>query len=778
MTKPQLQSALPGRNDLCSCGSQKKFKKCCGRTTASALPFVTPPPRLETASSLWIAARQAFEANDLRQARTHCEKLLRLDAQHPDAWHLRALIAFRQGETSTALQAIQRAITLAPRVSLYYNSLGLIQKELGQGEAAEQAYQQALQLDPDNAMAHYNLGELMAACGKNGEAETCYREALRCQPDFHEAHNNLGLLLLQVKRYEEAVLHFAQAIRIRPGEVNAYLGLARALCKLNRLVEVEAVAQKAIQLKPDAAEAWHNLGFSLHGQGNVTGAITAYETALELEPKLLESHLNLGCIYYEKGLADVARQHFGRAEAVRPFDGIRLRKALCVPAFYDSLSQLKEEREQLIANLEQLRNTSLSIKAPDEEVGLTPFFLAYQGENEVGLLSQIGDLFLQSCPALGEIAPHCLDSKNNRAKADGRIDIGFISQCFGKPVHIVNRVMAGIIANWPRERFRVTVLHPGELSGEVRAALREGDRVAQISTQWTIAKQQVAEAKLDILLYSDLGMDPWTYLLSFARLAPIQLVMGGHPITSGVPNVDYFLSSSYDELPHAQEHYREHLIQMAVRPVCFYPAPKVQQPKTRADFGLSEQAHVYLCPMTPFKIHPANDVLFGEVLRRDPAGELVFVVNHQTELWERLKQRFSHTIPDVAGRIRYLPYMSLLDLAEVLRLSDVMLDTVGFNGGTTALEALSVGTPIITLPGEFLRQRGTFAHYNQMGLSDCVAKNEADYVRLATEIAGCADRREHIKQEILARNSVLFGQMGWIQLLNEYLLEELEKRCG
>jgi predicted O-linked N-acetylglucosamine transferase (SPINDLY family) len=120
--------------------------------------------------------------------------------------------------------------------------------------------------------------------------------------------------------------------------------------------------------------------------------------------------------------------------------------------------------------------------------------------------------------------------------------------------------------------------------------------------------------------------------------------------------------------------------------------------------------------------------------------------------------------------------MSLLDLAEVLRLSNVMLDTVGFNGGTTALEALSVGTPIITLPGEFLRQRGTYAHYNQIGLFDCVAQDEADYVRLATEIASCTDRREQIKQEILARNSVLFGQMGWIRPLSEYLLEALENR--
>lgn len=775
MTKPQLQSALPGRNDLCVCGSQKKFKKCCGNAQATAFARAAQPQLINTVATLWATARQAFEADDLATAQTTCEQLLQLAPEHTDALHLRALVAYRQSESATALQYAQRAIQLAPRVGGYYNSLGFIQKEMGRWDAAEAAYRQALQLEPNHAMAHYNLGELWATGGKIVEAEQCYREALRCQPDFHEAHNNLGLLLHDARRYDEAILHLTQAIRLRPSEVKTYLGLARTLCKVERFREIEAVTQQAIRLQPDCAEAWHNLGFSLRGQGNTEAALTAYETAVQLNPNLCESLLNLGSIYYEKGLSDVARQYFTRAEAVRPFDGLKLRKALCVPAFYDSLAHLKEEREQLLTNLAQLEAMPLRVKAPDEEVGLTPFFLAYQGENEVALMSRIGDLLLRACPALGEVALHCQEQQ--RHSSDGRIDIGFISQCFGRPNHIVNRVMAGILAHWPRDRFRLTVLYPGQLSPELMPALRDGDRIINVATSWATAQRQVADAKLDILLYGDLGMDPWTYFLAFARLAPIQLVMGGHPITSGIPNVDYFLSSAYDEVPHAQSHYREQLIRLAERPVCFTPAPKAPQAKTRVAFGLSEQAHIYLCPMTPFKLHPANDALFGAVLRQDTSGELVFIVNHQTELWQRLQQRFARTIPDVSERIRYLPYLSLTDLAELLRLSNVMLDPVGFNGGTTALEALSVGTPIITLPGEFLRQRGTYAHYNQMGLFDCVAQDEADYVRLATEIAGCADRREQIKQEILARNSVLFGQMNWIEPLSDYLLEALENRC-
>ncbi|HEX4948387.1 MAG TPA: tetratricopeptide repeat protein, partial [Blastocatellia bacterium] len=718
MAKPQLQTGVPGRNELCVCGSGKKFKKCCGSASTAALPPIAQSPPVDSVSSLWAAARQAFEANDLVQAEANCERLLQRAPQHADAWHLRALLAYRQSDFAAALQCVQRAIKQAPRVSTYYNSLRFIQKEQQQWDEAETAYRRALQLDPNNAMAHYNLGEMFATRGHHAEAEQCYRDALRCQPDFHEAHNNLGLLLYDAQQYDQAVVHLAQAIRLRPDEVNVYLGLARALCKLNRFAEVQAVAQEAIRRKPEAAEAWHNLGFALHGQGNVAGAMTAYETALQLNPNFCESHLNLGSIHYEQGLADVARQHFSRAVAVRPAQGLKLRHALCVPAFYDSLAHLQEERAQLIAHLDKLQAEPSPIKAPDEEVGLTPFFLAYQGENEVKLLSRIGDLLLQSCPALGNVASHCLTPK---PRAEERVDIGFISQCFGRPTHIVNRVMAGIIASWPRERFRVTVLYPGELSPEVYSALREGDRLLQVPTVWPTAQQRIADAQLDILFYSDLGMDPWTYFLSFARLAPLQLVTSGHPITSGVPNVDYFLSSSNDEVPHAQTHYRERLMQWPERPVCYEPTAVAPQQKTRADFGLSEHGHVYICPMTPYKLHPANDALFGEILRADGAGELVFVTNHQTELWARLQQRFARTIPDVAQRIRYLSFLPRAEFADLLRASDCLLDTVSFNGGTTSLEALAVGTPIVTLPGEFLRQRGTFALYNRMELFDCIA---------------------------------------------------------
>ena len=100
--------------------------------------------------------------------------------------------------------------------------------------------------------------------------------------------------------------------------------------------------------------------------------------------------------------------------------------------------------------------------------------------------------------------------------------------------------------------------------------------------------------------------------------------------------------------------------------------------------------------------------------------------------------------------------------------------TPRFNGGTTSLEALAVGTPIVTLPGELLRRRCTYAMYNAMNWFDCVAQDANDYVRLATDIARRPEYRAHLKQEILARNSVLFSQIDWVNPFSEFLMEAME----
>lgn len=710
---------------------------------------------------------EAFEAGKLKQAMAHCDKALQVNPQHAELLHLSATIAEQLHQYEAALGYVQRALKQAPEASAFHNTRGLIQAGLGQKEEAETAYRLALQFDPTNALAHHNLGEILFAREETEAARQAYQEALRYYPDHAETHGNLGFLLLHQHENETASRHLARAIELAPKKVAFHHNLAHALQALNQHQEALTVLGRALQLKPDFAEAWHDMGVSLLALRKSAEGIAAMEKAAQLKPDLDLAYLNIGSHYDEAGLVDVARQYFQRAYDVRPSAGARMRLALSFPAFYESIAQLNTEYERLDAALEQVEADPLPLNNPLDEVAITPFYLAYGGQNELSRLRRIGDLFARDCQSLNFTAPHCQRPR----RSDEPLKIGFISSCFAQPRHIINRFVGGIIANWPRDHWQITLLHPKQASAELLQYLRPEDRCVPIASALEPARRQIADEQLDILFFPDLGMEPWTYYLAYSRLARVQLTTGGHPITTGIPNVDYFLSSAIEEVPHAQQHYREQVLLLPQRPVSYAPLEVPVMHKTKSDFGVPDNRHIYLCPMTPFKLHPEMDSLFGEILRADSDGEVVLITNHQTEFWERLKQRLARTIPDVAARVRFLPRLSAADFVAMLRVSEVLLDTTQFGGGTTSLEALAVGTPIVTWPGELLRQRPTYGMYRCMDWFECVALDANEYVQLATDIARRPDYRLHLQQEILARNSVLFHQTDWISSLSEMLGE-------
>ena len=151
------------------------------------------------------------------------------------------------------------------------------------------------------------------------------------------------------------------------------------------------------------------------------------------------------------------------------------------------------------------------------------------------------------------------------------------------------------------------------------------DRSVALPQRLGPARARVAEAELDAIYYPDIGMDPFTYFLAFACMAPLQCTTWGHPVTTGIPNMDAFISCAPAEAPAAERHYSERLVRLPVMSACIRRPELPPRPKRRADFGLGADRHLYICPQSLFKLHPDFDAMLAEILRRDPAGELLFV---------------------------------------------------------------------------------------------------------------------------------------------------------
>jgi predicted O-linked N-acetylglucosamine transferase (SPINDLY family) len=251
-------------------------------------------------------------------------------------------------------------------------------------------------------------------------------------------------------------------------------------------------------------------------------------------------------------------------------------------------------------------------------------------------------------------------------------------------------------------------------------------------------------------------MEPHTYFLSFARLAPTQVATWGHPLTTGIPNIDYFISSRELEVEDAESHYTEQLVKLEELNT-YYIRPACRDLITKDLLGVAKAATLYICPQTLFKFHPDFDPIVERILDADPTGQLVLIEGHCARHTRLLRERIERTIPKVANRIRFIPRLSQEQFLSLVKTADVMLDPTHFGGGSTTIQALSFGTPVVTLPSKFLRGRISYACYRHMGLSELIAKDVDHYCEIATNLGRSAEMRAALRPELATKSEVLFS---------------------
>jgi predicted O-linked N-acetylglucosamine transferase (SPINDLY family) len=459
------------------------------------------------------------------------------------------------------------------------------------------------------------------------------------------------------------------------------------------------------------------------------------------------------------------------AHGLRPDDALMLKCALALPVIPQSTAEIEAARDNLRITIDALRRRGMTLTDPNRQIGLTCFHLAYHALDDLPLQRALAELYAGACPSLCMTAEHC---RAPTPTADSCIRIGFVSHFFR--THTIARLFHGVIAELSRERFHVSLLTPPSTPDAAREALIEtADDFVELPLDLAVARERIAQCRFDVLVYPDIGMSPLTYFLAFARLAPVQCVSWGHPDSTGIANLDYFLSCDAMEPDGADSHYSERLVRLPGATV-HYPRPVfVRRLKTRDGLGLDAAAHLYTCPQSLFKFHPDFDAVLVEILRRDPAGRLVLVHGADRRIDDLLIARLTREAPDIAARIVVMPSLSRADFVALLAVSDVMLDPLHYSGGNTSLEAFSVGTPIVTWPGAFMRGRHTHGFYKLMGVDDCVARDHAHYVELALRLGTDPAWRDLVSRRIREASAVLFEDAASVRALEAFLSEAVAR---
>jgi predicted O-linked N-acetylglucosamine transferase (SPINDLY family) len=286
---------------------------------------------------------------------------------------------------------------------------------------------------------------------------------------------------------------------------------------------------------------------------------------------------------------------------------------------------------------------------------------------------------------------------------------------------------------------------------------------------------------LHALIFLDIGLDPILTQLATLRLAPVQCMAWDQPITSGLPTVDYFLSSDLAEPEHAQDHYSERLIRLPGVGVCYQkpviPAPLLH--KTREDFQLRDDATVYLCCQHVYKFLPGNDCVFTEIARRVPNAQFVFLAMNKlvgADLQTRLDRAFAAAGLQASQHCVILPQLKQFDYWNLHLIADVFLDTIGWSSGASAFEAIACQMPVVTVPGELMRSRQAYAILTQLGVTQTIARDNAGYVDIAVRLATDRSFREGVKQRMVRGYPLLYSDTRSVRAIEDFFRDVCGRR--
>ncbi len=301
----------------------------------------------------------------------------------------------------------------------------------------------------------------------------------------------------------------------------------QALCEFDA---AEASLRDALRLAPGNPLAWNNLGNVFKSCDRLAEAVDCYQQALKTDAHYAPARNNLAVALQAQGQWEAAIEAFDLSSKSEATGGLLVKRALALPVILDSTEQLDRARMRFDAELERLLNSDVKIADPYREAGACAFHLAYHGINDRDRYIRVGEVFSKACPSLNYVAPHCRGPRAGRTSA-AKLRIGFISHFFHN--HSVGRHYGGLIRHLARDRFQVVLLRfPGSDDDVARSLEEAADEAVTLPPDLAQAREQIASLGLDVLYYTDIGMDPMTYFLAFARLAPVQCVTNGHPVTT------------------------------------------------------------------------------------------------------------------------------------------------------------------------------------------------------------------------------------------------------
>ena len=625
--------------------------------------------------------------------------ILEVEPRHADSLHLLGLIAYQHERYAAALPLISQAIALNGPQPLYQQHLGMTLHALKRFDEAAAAFALALAATPDNSDLLNNLGNLYQDWGRMDEALDCRRRALALAPDNPLVHFNYGVTLEKLGRIEEATEMHRAALRLNPEFPECLNGLGEIYRKSGKLDDAIAHYQRTLALRPDYALALNNLGVAYKTQGLIYEAAAVLQRCLTVAPNHDAALSNLAGVLQLQGRIDEAVERYRQAVKLNPDQAVI--------------------HSNLIFALTHLHDTT----------GATLLDEAKRWDRHQSRL-----------------IPGTSEAFANPPDPERRLRIGFVSPDFRD--HAVSYFLLPLFRNFDRSAFFVACYNESLSEDIVTGWFRErvdcwrDSRAIHDAGLADMIRADAIDILIDCSGHSGGGRLP----VFKRRPAPVQVSTPlGHGGTTGVAEMDYFLSDVHLTPEGHESQFSETLIRLdrvfaPFEPKDFWPEPE----------GAVPGELLFGCFGDPIRISSETLELWKRLLDAAPGARILFKNKAYTQ--PAMEQHWRSRFAALADRALFegLPGGWAKNM-DVYRRVRVMLDTFPSTGATSSLIPLWMGVPVLTRAGSHALQRFGVSILNNAGLPDLVAATDAAYVAAGARLIADTERLKRLRAELRPR---------------------------
>ena len=649
---------------------------------------------------------------------------------------------------------------------------------------AEILYQQILEVDPNHLGASHFLGMIAFAQNNLEEAQTLVARSLELCDTKPIYFNNYGVILNEQKRHREAKDAFERALFLKPDYPDALSNLGLVTVLLDEPASTsESYFRSALRLQPNHCDAIRHLIELLLKNERHEDAIPLVERQLANDPENAEIEHCFACLYGNSGDIAQAKRHFQRAASLPGGKPVwRWKHLWYCPMFFES--------EEAIEKYWTTLNVDL-----DAAIAERPLYnwrtLVYDGFTRSFNLPHLNRCCKSVLEKFVQLFEPSFPFERPTYKPRKKIRVGFLVT----PGHEGGflRMMSGLIEQLDPGKLDVVLIYNETTASKYEGRFSRTD-IVRIPYSWNFeeAVYTIKASMCDVIFYWKVGADVWSTFLPMCRLAPIQCTSWSTHGTSGLSQIDHYLSWKSVEPHDARNHYAENLYLFDTKPY-FERKPKdIPCPASRLELGLPETGAIYFCLHRAPKYHPMFDDYLKQILERDPNGHIVMllgksslvlptskIVNSCQEnqrsteagflngaeapianpgsgverLVGRLKRAFGE---ELFKRVIVLPHQPVNRYYKYLSASTVVLHSPIYSGEITTVDAFMYGVPCVAQKGKWLFQRYTSAFYDDFGIEGPSVSSKEEYVEQAVKFGTDTEYRKRISELILANHVRFF----------------------